>query len=761
MRKVIALLLVCTFILTGFAGCNKKEKQTDLQTNVQSSEASGQKSGKAAKNDPTATGAKMGRYMETKVNLPDLEAGESIIKILENSAKQIEMYTSAGGKHYCYTMKKDMTWDKSEPAWLINDKLAQKGAVLSSICLGEDGNYYAAYTIYYQDVRSHIFKSSDGGKTAQEIKIPYLNKQKIKKTFKYRPIIKDIKVLKNGNLVLFEMQSPKILQIFSPKGEKLNKIPIHADNFNIYLKAYGNDIIIAAEDNRSIIFYNTDSKQVDRTIEYEVKSYPRAFAVKEDGTVLMGDTSGIHRIQKNGTLWETPVDGILNSMNLPTTHLNELFVTEGGEEEYYASYKNDDSSYQLMHYVYDKNVPAVPTHEITVYSLQENKTIRQAISLFQIKNTDVRVNYIVAMGLEGGTVSDYIRALNTELLAGNGADVLLLDGLPVDSYLQKGVLADFSDIIKLIEASGELLSNIANCYAVDGKVYQMPLRFGVPLIVGKQDALSSVNKIDDIISYITKNKEIPYSSSTSYRSLLQNYLALYSKQFYKDGLLDKKQLVSFLNNLKMIADNTKAMETNKENDLTNSNTDFIDSDTLFYGDPLGIICGKFSSDMVQVTNYTSLIVPEALNEKDGMDIAPINQLYVPKGMVGLNKASKDTVLAKQFISFLFSEEAQSADLNNGFPINMKSLEKWAAEERPGFMNGYADTEGNSINGEWPTKEVRESFLKTIQGLTTPVEINQIVDSIIIKETLPFFTGKISVEQAADTVESKINTYLSE
>ncbi len=760
MRKAIALLLVCTFILTGFAACNKKETQTDLQT--KSSEDVGEKGEKAAKNDLTTTTAKMGRYMETMVNFPDLENGESIVKILENSAKQIEMYTNAGIRHYCYTLKKDMTWDKSEPAWLINGKLASSGVVVNSICLGEDGNYYAAYTEYNKNYRSHILKSSDGGKTAQEIKIPSLNKYIIKnKTFKYYPIIKDIKVLKNGNLVLFETQSPKVLQIFSPKGDKLDKIPIHAYNLNTFFEVSGNDIITAAEDNRSIIFYNTDSKQADRTIEYEVKSYPRSFVVKEDGTVLMGDTAGIHRFKKNGTLWETTVDGILNSMNLPTNHINALFVTENEKEEYYVSYKNDDNGFQLMHYVFDKNVPAVPTHEITVFSLQESKTVRQAISLFQMKNSDVKVNYIVAMGLEGGIVSDYIMALNTELLAGNGADILLLDGLPVDSYLQKGVLADYSDIIKPLEESGELLSNITSCYGADGKVYQMPLRFSVPLIMGKQEALSSVNKMDDIISYIAKNNEIPYSSPTSYRCLLQNYLALYSKQFYKDGLLDKKQLVNFLNDLKIIAENTNAMETNKENDLTNLNTDIIDCDTLFHGDILGIAYGRFSSDMVQVTNITSLILPEVLNEQDGMDIAPINQLFVPKGMVGLNKASKETALAKQFIKFLFSEVAQSADLNNGFPINMKSIEKWMAEERENFMYGDYDKEGNVMKGEWPLKEVRENLLKTMQGLTAPVEINQIVDSIIIKETLPFFAGKISVEQAADMVESKINTYLSE
>lgn len=43
---------------------------------------------------------------------------------------------------------------------------------------------------------------------------------------------------------------------------------------------------------------------------------------------------------------------------------------------------------------------------------------------------------------QGNVSEDTIRALNTELLGGKGADVLILDGLPVESYQEKGILLD-------------------------------------------------------------------------------------------------------------------------------------------------------------------------------------------------------------------------------------------------------------------------------------------------------------------------------
>ncbi|MGN6711839.1 hypothetical protein [Anaerocolumna jejuensis] len=63
--------------------------------------------------------------------------------------------------------------------------------------------------------------------------------------------------------------------------------------------------------------------------------------------------------------------------------------------------------------------------------------------------------------------TDYIKKINTELLAGKCADILVLDGLPVDSYIEKGVLADISSIIKPLEKNGNLMSNILDNYEKD------------------------------------------------------------------------------------------------------------------------------------------------------------------------------------------------------------------------------------------------------------------------------------------------------
>ena len=64
--------------------------------------------------------------------------------------------------------------------------------------------------------------------------------------------------------------------------------------------------------------------------------------------------------------------------------------------------------------------------------------------------------------------SDDIRTLNTELLSGNGADVLLLDGLPTQSYIDKGILEDITDLSEELMSSGEYLESMMKNTVQDG-----------------------------------------------------------------------------------------------------------------------------------------------------------------------------------------------------------------------------------------------------------------------------------------------------
>lgn len=748
-RKLTAFVVLLVILLTGLSGCSKEgNKEAGLLNN---SVKDGQTDSSKTK-DPT-----MGRYMEEEIALPELPAEESIIKILENADKQLEVYTFQSDKseYFCYQMQDDGTWKRNTPGWL-NSNVGKKHSV-SDICFGRDGNYYAAFIDYGEtEVKSLIIKSEDGGNTARILKLPYLEKEtRTIETIHYYPSIEKIKVLKNGTLVLYDTWKSDALNLVSEKDGQMDKLSVEdAQNFT----TSDETIITVNAEGTSIIYYNPATGKTERTIDFDKTERTYAYALKEDGTLLFGNAGGIHRLQNNGTLWETVVDGSLNSMSMPSVYFNGLYIREGEQEEYYAVYNTSSGSgYELKRYAFDKNVASVPEKEVTVYSLTENKTIRQAIALYQSENPDTKVNYVVAMGEEGGNSSDYIRTLNTELLAGNGADVLILDGLPVDSYIEKGVLSDLTDIIKPFEQSGELLPNITEYYHKDGKVYEMPIRFSVPIIAGKNEAIKAAENTDAIVKYI-KDTNIPYREANSHQELLNDYMALYSGEIFSNGELNEENFSHFLKNMKIIADNSKVkeMEENSEAGMRPKRQFF---DSLFYGNIVSLQ-KKYATSTEQVKNIMDTMLLFELLKNQEITFQTINQMYIPIGAIGLNSKSREPEIAKKFIGFLYKEKVQNANLYDGFPINQSSLKTWIAEENPDIMIGVSG-DGYELSAEWPKKEEREAFLATIQEIKRPIEVNQILYNMIVEETVSYLKGEAEEEQVVAAVKAKVNTYLAE
>ncbi len=750
-RKLTAFIILFVILVTGLSGCNKEgNKETGLLNNSMKDGQTESSKGK----EPT-----MGRYMEEEITLPELSSNESIIGILENADKQLEAYTFKQGdknEYFSYRLKEDKTWERSTPGWL-NSSEAIKQQNAPYICLGRDGNYYAAFIIYSEtEAKSIIIKSEDGGNTARVLKLPYLEKEtRSIDTIHYYPSIEKMQVLKNGTLVLYDTWKSDVLNLISEKDGQLDKLSIgEAQNFI----TSDEDIITVNAEGTGIIYYNPAKGKTIRTIDFDKTERSNAYALKEDGTLVLGDSGGIHRLQNDGTLWETVVDGSLNSMSMPSFYFNTLFIRAGEQEEYYAVYNTGSGpGYALKRYAFDKNVASVPEKEITVYSLTENNTIRQAIALYQSDNPDTKVNYVVAMGEQGGNSSDYIRTLNTELLAGNGADVLVLDGLPVDSYIEKGVLSDLSDIMKPLVQSGEVLPNIMEYYSMDGKVYEMPIRFSIPIIAGKKEAAQAASSTDSIVNYI-KETNISYSSAFSCKQLLSDSIALYSGEILSNGELNEDNFSHFLKNLKIIAENEKAIEM-EENTEANSRAEQQFPDNLFYGNVVALQ-KKYATATEQIKNVMdTMLLFEILKNKE-ITYQTINQMYIPIGAVGLNSKSGEAEIAKKFIGFLFEAKVQDANLYDGFPVNQSSLKTWIAEENPDLMIGIGG-DGYDLTAQWPIKEEREAFLATILEVKRPIEVNQILYNMIVEETVPYLKGEAEEEQVVAAVKAKVNTYLAE
>ncbi|MCD8342494.1 MAG: extracellular solute-binding protein [Clostridiales bacterium] len=121
------------------------------------------------------------------------------------------------------------------------------------------------------------------------------------------------------------------------------------------------------------------------------------------------------------------------------------FFMDGDYTLYLTTYEGS-----LYRFSVDREA-AVADDTFTIWTLNETDTLREAVLTFQEAHPELDVELKVQLGDDGAsdsaaTVSDILSTLNTQLLAGDGPDVLILDGVSYESYIDKGVLEPLNDL---------------------------------------------------------------------------------------------------------------------------------------------------------------------------------------------------------------------------------------------------------------------------------------------------------------------------
>ncbi len=100
--------------------------------------------------------------------------------------------------------------------------------------------------------------------------------------------------------------------------------------------------------------------------------------------------------------------------------------------------------------------------ELVVWAMEDSLLLRETVNTYASEHPEqtVTVEYGQDSLDNGMTVDDVIRTLNVEIFAGEGPDVLVLDSIPVESYIRQRMLADFSNF-----DTSNCYENIVHCYA--------------------------------------------------------------------------------------------------------------------------------------------------------------------------------------------------------------------------------------------------------------------------------------------------------
>lgn len=277
-------------------------------------------------------------------------------------------------------------------------------------------------------------------------------------------------------------------------------------------------------------------------------------------TMLCPYKDGVYILTHQGMYWhrlygetvEMVIDGGFCSMGAAGRTFTGLALRETeGEPEFFVMYDGKE----LVRYTYDATLPAVP-EALRVYSVYEDSQVSKAVSAFRTQHPEIPVIYEVGMNAAyGATVDDVLKNLATEIAAGKGPDILVMDDIPFDSYVEKGVLADLS-VLREEMTEETYFVNVVDSFARDGKQYAIPMTFAVPVLAGKGELLEGVESLSDLADLLEqerKESDADYIFCTWDAESTLRLLAQSSQgAWMRDGALDVDAVREFLTDRKSV-----------------------------------------------------------------------------------------------------------------------------------------------------------------------------------------------------------------
>ena len=760
-KRWLSLCMAAVMCITLLGGCSSAKKPEGESQNG-STAPSGQTGGNQDGKDQDGNSAPMGRYVEEEIAFP-LEEGETVFDMAQ--AADGTLYAYIGTKdskeqlsslnRYCY---EGGGWSKDTPEWLIA-AVSEHAMNISNVMIGVDGSEYVIYTepeVY----RFHVLRSMDG-KTYEEVLTDLLCSKV--EGYDFHPSMEALVGLDEGKMLVlgYWVQSG----VYN-KDSKL-EYQVQAGSSNTDRRFdYGaskNEFVIRGE--RVWERHDMVSGETKEEIPAMDNAAQQQLQMAADGSLFACDSAGIHHIANGGTIWETVVDGSLNSLGMPSLYVSRFFV--GQNDDFYVVMSPNGGEKMLLHFTYDPDMVSVPTNSLSIYGIKDSATLQQAAALFQKRHPDIRVT-VNSANLEFGDIvdDDVIRALNTELLSGKGSDVLLLDGLPVRSYIEKGVLADLSDVIAPYEQAGTILPAVLDNSKTDGKIYGIPARIEMPVVVGTDEALAALESMETLQAYHTSGGKNIFRKMV-YESLLRICTQMYYDEiFAEDGTLRPDALKTLLETVKAAGESCGAQtlfETPQDGQPADYFNRVLDRGFDFV-DLYGYIGGSRALGSVSVTSSTGIMMANAATERMETNLHNLRNIYLPLHTIGINAASPNMDLAKEFVSLVFSLEVQQEDFYDGMPVNTEAIDVWAAKEVD-LSIGTSMTDENGvmieISAEWPGQERAAEILSMAKNCTLAVDVDEVLMKMIVEGSNGYFSGENTLEEAVSAIENKTGLYFAE
>ena len=803
LKRTAGILLSAVLLLGSLAGCSGKENVepgASPQGNGNSTEGEG---GEQA----------MGRFLEDDVKLPIVFNDIFDMRKLEDGTIRVIGNNGDDGSKTAWDSKDSgVNWEKAfdipaeledgdngyvdgaalspngQSVWLYN-KVADGGIRCVLYLLGQNGGLTEVPFELPPAEGKNITSSSqpvntsedsgdgeDGGDASGQESTSGNQGEEDGSISSISNLVTDIMFLGNDQILVVDM-ADKVFQISTEDGSTKRTYEFGATQEAYQFYTAGKKMVVATS--TEALVYDTETGEqmpTEEALQGSVadSGFFNAVDSTDDGESIYYLTGkGLFHYKFGGSVMEQLIDGSMNSLGAPAFYPIALAMLDEQNLLVAANDENAEAAggVSLLKYTWSADTPAKPDKELKVYSLYNNRELRQAISNFQKDHTDIYVNYQAAMSEDNGmTVSDALKTLTTEIMAGKGPDLLVLDGMPIQNYMEKGILKDISAV--LADGEGKYFENIIKAYqGGGGQAYAVPARFLIPMAQGSSANYTPGEDFDTFTS-----KQGVLSGMIPEATVEKFWYSCGAAWQKEDGTLDAGKITDWLTKLKNAYGEYDRLQ--EESSTTygisyggGAFTQFQEL-SLSWGD-FDLAFGRYRVNvgLSGRIDYGQLsAVNEKLEQGDyGLMPGQAGNVFVPSMVLGISSKAAQPETAEEFVKYLLSPEAQKAAQFGGLPVERDSflsvIDGHEYEGKDNWVSGgsagaNAD-ERLSYKMEPTPKEEIEKMTAMAESLTVPAFLDDVIKDAVIEQGTKVLKGEAAPEEAADAIMQKVNIYLAE
>lgn len=771
-KRILSILCVVLLLASGCGSTAKTTKEKDKNEGQDS-----------------AAGA-MGRYMETSCELPSEINRNGGLNRLSDGALTIISF----GSGLYRSVDGGTTWVQEDTIWfpmLQNvyclDAVMGPDGTVAATCLG--GMPPAAQAVYEKPVEEGwegnycVFGMPDGSVKIVDFGFTQEDGNAIE-SFWFKEDGRLFAGDMSGRLYEVNIANASLRELFVA-----DRAVGYVDFSDSVLLAVGHDRLYQYDLSKQVLLAQDDTvdgfirqELSGGTVSYTSGGYPLTVTGSEDGeTIYIACRDGLYRHARGGSVMEQIIDGALGTFGDASSTIYNVEILEN--QEFLVLF---NPSVGLVHYTWDETVPSMPDKEIRIYSLEENRSVRQAVTAYKKEHTDMYVRYEVGMeGDSGMTREDALKKLNTQILAGEGPDVLILDGLPLDTYIEKGLLKDLSGVLGALEGEDALFPNLVDSMMQeDGAVYAMPLCIRVPLLTGEQDVIAKIKDLESFAGEMENLRRMYptggllgiYDSET----LLRLFGMVCCPSWLDEkGEMDPAAVTDFLVQTKRIYDAEMQGAVQEEISVLNKE----DTEMAQYGIDARALKMEVCQNVLNISRgYARLAcgyvediqlcldsVTSVIREDEKLCYTSFcgqgEKVYIPQAMTGISAGTAQPEEAEDFVKTIFSREAQER-MYEGYPINRAAFEAVFDFASPNSDNGsmvmeQADGTQKELSLYWPDETEEKAFTELVESLEAPVLADEWLCELVYENGTKVLEGNISPENGAEEIVKKAAIYLAE